>query len=266
MAKIIFKSKYSQPMRLEKIEPKYDTEGKIVNGDDIKEIIQKNGRDIRYNLLRQKLLLDGLSKIGLWDKNRNSKPYNQIVEYTPCMALSMNRIVHSKEDIVPEDAPSFSNWHLVSEDYDYANPFGIYGNQGKLITMGSKTKILGANINLFERDNKTGEYKFEGFNLTNLCSDIDGTLLIVQGYQIEQMFSLATSEFDIIFGDVYSEFDYAMAANYKNLYNYLKDICANKINCYNPYVEPNVKEYVNYYDEGLRRELIYCCKNRKLPK
>lgn len=248
-----FEMEYSKPMELVDIKPIRDAEGKLTNHDKLVANWTLNKQRIKYNILRQKLLLETLKKIGIFDNPET--PYDAIIEEAPCSALSMTRLRFSDQPSirVPQIVQS-DRWFLVSEDFYPQNPFRIWrGAQGKLIIHEGETKIIGNDIEFSSR-------AFKGLRMMDMPFDKRNALVVVQGCSIEHMVSLCDSEYDIVFGDVYSELDQDSYWNYDNLYNYLKDICKNRVNCAWG-VEPEVKRHERYGD-CLVKSLIYCRKNK----
>ncbi len=203
---------YSKPIELTSLNE---------DGSNIEEVKQ-NMYKLKHNLLRQKIFLDTLTEARVFYKNNLDTPraqingftcdYNQyklVYEVCPTMALSMGRIFwenltekqlaecYQRHSEIPQSMkmslgsiPMF--WHVVSPDYSKNNPFGIK------LGFDVKPKINGSYSQM--------------------------ELYIVQGGPIEHSFQAATADCDLIFGDVYSEFDYATQADYVNLYSYLLDL------------------------------------------
>ncbi len=222
--------------------------------------IEGNRHALKYNLLRQKLFLEALMKTGVFFKNDSPNDiavkqptgyysidenwYTAVFEETPITAFSIGRIIwekrleqtyykgsiERKQTLKLPESMELPcgyippRWYVISKDFERSNPFGIRGMQGELVMYFKDliTKELLLLQHNFGQDNKgIGEIQKGKFNIFAK----DKTLIIVQGGSMEHAFSLAGSNYDIVFGDVYSKLDYETKANYTNLYNYLQDMC-----------------------------------------
>ncbi len=242
------------------------------------EKIERNRHALKYNLLRQKLFLEALiqERIFLKGNSPDKNGYCAVFEETPITALSMGRIIYEnmledkyKQAIelgrksklpdsmeVPHEYYGYipSYWYIISKDYGHKNPFGIrLGEQGELFMSNHELRLL---QHEFENDKATG--KIQKFKFSPHSTE--KTLVIVQGCSMEHAFSLAESNYDIVFGDVYSELDFEAQANYNNLYNYLKDVCKSDSNGF--YESKVVRKCL--LEKTIVRDIIYC--QKKLTK
>lgn len=224
------------------------------------EFIDRTHR-IRYDLIRQKLVLETLDKLGYFGTDQE-KPYDFVVEEAPCMALSMARLLRNKERIATAwNAERFGVqfWHLLSEDYDYDNPFHIKGYHGKFLIQNGQTKAYGINYTPAADPRRLAiTLENEQVKLTSLPPR-HRTLLVVQGCPLEHAFSLATTEYDIAFADTHSELDKTMEYAYEHLFRYLQDVCG-----YRKFRQPEIHHFVRFDGNGLVTNVVSSTQNPQL--
>lgn len=258
----ILESKYSLLMEL------FDPD-KVIDKEHHKQISKANASKLKYNLLKQKLILEHLKEsdiFSFYDRD-GDKTYNSIIEEASCMALSLSRVVLeccyygniSLPDGIP--SPNHKNWYLISKDFNPVKPFmGLCGEQGKLVVQGNDTSVLGWEhpIVYFDDEDKRIKLIEEGVRLRHRFPDESSALIISQGTSIEHMFGLAPTGYDIIFADVYSYYDEDTKNAYDNLYYYLKDICYNSINFSGYSSAKEIIRYQGFERVGIVTDLIFC--------